>query len=347
MNTPPTDNPNRQGRRLRPYSALPQGFLRRPEAMRLSDKAKLLYWSMFDHACEQLTDGLIEGVVLPMLYAVTGASDSALAELTKGQVVKRDGADYQIVDFLEYNRSRDEREGARTVWREKKARQRRSDVPPPPPPPVTPPVPGDIPGDTPGESPAQRERESKSKSGDVVKDSPSEEKNSLKAKVVFDEERAGATAEVELVGSGASRLDESTTALMSDAAMDAFTVENSYQDLSEVAAEREKLETEAENPEVENLDAAGVVDSDPESPDAQLAANVVPSANPVAEPPSTAFAAGDRVHDERSGDGTVEGFRADSFLIRVKFDQGRFDRDPVLRWTDPANLSLLPEPVLA
>jgi hypothetical protein len=129
MNTP-TDNPNRQGRRLRPYSALPQGFLRRPEVMRLSDKAKLLYWAMFDHACEQLTDGLIESVVLPMLYAVTGAAGSALAELAKGRIVKRDGADYQIVDFLEFSRSREDREGARTAAREKKKRQRRSDVPP-------------------------------------------------------------------------------------------------------------------------------------------------------------------------------------------------------------------------
>ncbi|HEY5033515.1 MAG TPA: hypothetical protein VIJ30_00145 [Candidatus Dormibacteraeota bacterium] len=137
-------------RRLRPYTSLPQGFLRRPEVMRLEAPAKLLFWAMTDHACEQLTDGLIEGVVLPMLYAVTGADASALAELAAIVLDLHDG-NYQLVDFLEYSRSREDREGARTAAREKKARHRRSDVPRD--------VPHLSPRDTPGDLPAQRERE--------------------------------------------------------------------------------------------------------------------------------------------------------------------------------------------
>ena len=111
-------------RRLRPWTALPQGFLRRPEVMRLSKEAKLLFWTMTDHSCEQLTDGVIQDVELPLLFAVTAADSSALMELATAGIVKRTGAGYQLTEHLEYTRSRVEREAAKAGARERKARQR-------------------------------------------------------------------------------------------------------------------------------------------------------------------------------------------------------------------------------
>jgi hypothetical protein len=130
----------RQPSRLRPWTAMPQGFLRRPEVMRLSKEAKLLFWAMTDHACEQMTDGAIQDVELQFLFAVAGADSSALGELTMAGVIEHMETGYQLRDFLEYSRSREDREAARANSRERVARHRRgaASVEPPPPPPALP-----------------------------------------------------------------------------------------------------------------------------------------------------------------------------------------------------------------
>lgn len=134
--------------------------------------------------------------------------------------------------------------------------------------------------------------------------------------------RANATAEVELVGSGASRLDAKKTAGKVTAETEALAGEDAekltFEDLERLEAE-DAAEAEAE-----------LQESTPS--DAILPEPVVPSANPVAEPPSTALAIGDIVNTWR-GEAEVTNLD-DPEEVYVKLARGggvlRFRRDAVI-----------------
>ena len=94
-----------------PWANLDDQFPKHPKVVRLSNGAFRLHVSGICYAAQYLTDGLIEAESVPLLMPRyrKGLLDELLR---KGRWIER-GGDYEIHDYLDWNRSREQVEAER------------------------------------------------------------------------------------------------------------------------------------------------------------------------------------------------------------------------------------------
>lgn len=96
------------------------GFFRHPKNLALTPKAQLLKVACLCYCAANLTDGRIPAPAVPLILAEARCSKAQWRELVTHGTLVENGNEYQIHDFLEYNRSRAEVEKERARWRRNK-----------------------------------------------------------------------------------------------------------------------------------------------------------------------------------------------------------------------------------
>lgn len=109
-----------------PWANLDDQFPTHPKVVRLTDAAFRLHVSGICYCANHLTDGLIDADAVPLL--MPRFRRSALDELVARNVWLKHGEVYEIHDYLEWNRSKEQveaererkrkagRKGAETRW---------------------------------------------------------------------------------------------------------------------------------------------------------------------------------------------------------------------------------------
>lgn len=94
-----------------PWANLDDQFPKHPKVLRLSDGAFRLHISGICYAAQYLTDGLIDADVVPLL--MPRFQRRYVTELVERTLWIQRGDVYEIHDYLEWNRSKDQVEAER------------------------------------------------------------------------------------------------------------------------------------------------------------------------------------------------------------------------------------------
>lgn len=96
---------------MMPWANLDDQFPKHPKVLPLTDAAFRLHVSGICYAAQYLTDGLVEAAVVPLL--VPRYRPRTLEELLARGLWLQHDAIYEIHDYLEWNRSREQVEAER------------------------------------------------------------------------------------------------------------------------------------------------------------------------------------------------------------------------------------------
>lgn len=106
------------------YIRLEDGFFRNPKARRLGKDGRALYIAGLCHCSRDLTDGVIDRDLLPILLAEADVKPVTVALLVKTGAWVEVNGHYVVHDYLAHQRSRSSVESERERWRDAQRRHR-------------------------------------------------------------------------------------------------------------------------------------------------------------------------------------------------------------------------------
>ena len=104
---------------------LDESFPDHPKVHKAGPEAAWLYVAALCHSGRFLTDGFVDGDMVPKMTAIKSPKKAVQALVLHGLWIEVEGG-YQINDFTEYQRTRDQVENQRERARERQARARRN-----------------------------------------------------------------------------------------------------------------------------------------------------------------------------------------------------------------------------
>jgi hypothetical protein len=115
---------------MMPWLKLDDNFITNPKLLSVQATYKALYFWMCGYSAKELTDGVIERPLLPIIAAMCGVSDwqDGVNALVAARLLEVDGENYRIHDYLEYNPTRDQVLQDRAEAKERMQKLRSQDV---------------------------------------------------------------------------------------------------------------------------------------------------------------------------------------------------------------------------